>query len=176
VVALYDQRFGLCGHSAGIRRFFAQWPIFEDDPEPDVPASATALVHTQWTLCRREGEPAASALLLPDLLTSVSELRGEGTAVIAAIFRPYAERDPIRAATRHFQLTPREADVLKLMLRGMRASEIALRLGLSEMTIADYGKRLRLKAQARTQSGMIAALLGWEAPASGSRIEPEHAR
>jgi len=45
----------------------------------------------------------------------------------------------------------------------MGATEVASRLGLSEMTVHGYYTRLRRKTGTRTLSGMIATLLGWSA-------------
>jgi DNA-binding CsgD family transcriptional regulator len=175
VVALYDRQFVLRAYSEGIRAFFAGWAAFNDDCAV-VPAAAAAFASSQWGRCRDEGGRESIGLLLPDLLVAVCELRGDGGTMLAVRFARYAVRDPIRSATRRFQLTPREAEVLKLLLRGLRAAEIAHRLGLSEMTIADYGKRLRLKTRSRTQSGMIAALLGWDASGPARLLDPEDAR
>ena len=174
-VALYDLRFVLHATSEGIRDFFAFWPEIADD-EADVPACITAFVRAQWSRCRADGEVDRAGLFLPDLLMYVTEVYGMGGALVAATFSSFAVRDPVRAAARRFHLTPRETEVVKLLLRGMRASEIARRLGLSEMTVGDYFKSLRLKTESRTQSGMIAMFLGWGTPGSPRRFDPEHAR
>lgn len=174
-VALYDLRFSLRGHSDGIQDFFATWPEL-DDRENAVPASATAFVRSQWTELRAEGEDDRATLFLPDLLVHLTEVRGGREALIAATFGVFAVRDPVRAAERRFHLTPREVEVAKLLLKGMRTPEIAHSLRISEMTIADYVKRLRLKTQARTQSGMIAAFLGWGASGRIGGLDPENAR
>ena len=59
------------------------------------------------------------------------------------------------------------------LLRGLPAAQIAKHLALSEMTVGDYFKRLRRKTRARTQSGMIATLLGWSAPAASGAVDAE---
>jgi DNA-binding CsgD family transcriptional regulator len=174
-VALYDPRFVLRGHSDGIGDFFAAWPELEDR-ESDVPAPATAFVRSQWAELRAEGEVDRTTLFLPDLLLHLTEVRGGRDALIAATFGLFAVRDPVRAAERRFHLTPREVEVAKLLLRGMRTPEIAHSMGISEMTIADYAKRLRFKTQARTQSGMIAALLGWGASSRVGGLDSENPR
>ena len=174
-VALYDARFVVRGHSDGIGDFFAAWPELEDHGS-NVPASVTTFVRAQWDELRAEKEVERSVLVLPDLLLHLTEMRGGRETLIAATFGVFAVRDPVRAAERRFHLTPREVEVVKLILKGMRASEIANSLGLSEMTIADYVKRLRSKTQARTQSGMVAAFLGWGASARVSGLDSKNPR
>lgn len=95
---------------------------------------------------------------------TVQRLSGAGGLFFVATFGVFAVRDPLRVATRMFGLTPREAQVLALLLRGFQATEIAQQLGLSEMTVGDYFKRLRVKTGAHTLSGVIARLLGWAGP------------
>lgn len=59
-------------------------------------------------------------------------------------------------------LSPREAQILRLMCSGLRTGEIAKQLGLSSKTVDTYRERLKKKANARNsvQIGMWAACLG----------------
>src|SRR5947207_2689707 len=53
-----------------------------------------------------------------------------------------------QASTRAFpELTPREREVLELMATGMRNSEIARRLGMSDKTVRNHVSQVLMKLQ-----------------------------
>ena len=57
-------------------------------------------------------------------------------------------------------LTPREKDVLILLLKGASDSEIAEKLQISLYTVKEYGKSIRSKYQVKTRIQLISSLLG----------------
>lgn len=151
--------------SEGIGTFFLRFPELAATREDVIPPALVTFVRAQIEAARKAGETEATALYLPNLIVRIAWLARDERELIAVTFSAFAMRDPVRAAERRFRLTRREREVLALLLSGMRGSEIARELGLSEATIGDYFKRLRQKTRARTRSGMIATLLGWTAPA-----------
>lgn len=160
-VLVFDRDFQVENHSEGLRRLFARWPALQIGGE-GVPAEAVRFVREHATAYRAAGERETTALMFPDLLVHIVDVQGSAGMKIVAAFINFAHRDPIRQASRAFNLTPREGQVVALLLRGCRAAEVAKALDISELTVGDYFKRLRSKTGARTQSGMIARLLGWE--------------
>lgn len=159
-VLVLDQTFEVESMSDGALGLFHGWPALESGGDA-VPPKVVRFVREQAAGYRAAGLREVTALMFPDLLVHIVDLEGPiGTKLVAA-FTGFAVRDPIRQASRNFNLTVREGQVLALLLRGLRAAEIAKALALSEMTVGDYFKRLRRKTGARTQSGMIARLLGW---------------
>lgn len=162
-VLVLDHAFQVESMSEGSSNLFRRWPALEADGEA-VPPTVVRFIREQAARYRAAGLREVTVLMFPDLLVHVVDLQGPvGTKLVAA-FTGFAVRDPIRQASRNFNLTPREGQVLALLLRGLRAADIAKALALSEMTVGDYFKRLRRKTGARTQSGMIARLLGWGLP------------
>jgi DNA-binding CsgD family transcriptional regulator len=141
---------------------FERWPALGGHGRT-VPPKVLELVRREVERYRAAGNRGGSMLIFPDLLVHVADLQGPAGTKVVAAFTAFAVRDPIRQASERFNLTAREGQVLALLLRGMRATQIANALELSELTIGDYFKRLRRKTGARTQSGMIARLLGWPA-------------
>lgn len=139
-----------------------------------MPRALSAFVREQAASYRANGEDGAAALFLPTLLVQVAEVTRPGQWLVAATFQPFAVRNPVRVASSRFKLSEREGQVLTLMLRGLSAAEIARHLDLSELTVGDYFKRLRVKTGARTQSGMLAMLLGWTFRPS-QIVDAEHA-
>lgn len=173
-IALYGPDFSLVAVSEGIETFFARWPELGETPQGGVPQALTAFVREQAERSRASGEDEMAALFLPTLMVQAAEALGPAGRLVTATFRPFAVRDPVGAAARRFKLTERERQVLALLVRGLSAAEVARDLEVSELTVGDYFKRLRAKTGARTQSGMIATLLGWTFQSS-SRIDAEHA-
>jgi DNA-binding CsgD family transcriptional regulator len=162
-VLVLDHAFRVESTSEGALVLFQRWPALEADGAA-VPQKVARFVREQAAAYRAAGLREVTALMFPDLLVHIVDLQGPvGTKLVAA-FTGFAVRDPIRQAARNFNLTAREGQVLALLLRGLRAADIAKALALSEMTVGDYFKRLRRKTGARTQSGMIARLLGWGLP------------
>jgi DNA-binding CsgD family transcriptional regulator len=139
---------------------FDRWPALGGQGRT-VPPKVLEFIRGEVERYRAAGNHGGSTLIFPDLLVHIVDLQGPGGTKVVAAFTAFAVRDPIRQASERFNLTERERQVLALLLRGMRATQIANALELSELTIGDYFKRLRRKTGARTQSGMIARLLGW---------------
>jgi len=95
--------------------------------------------------CRQEGKPAPTrytfrargrdgAVVVLD--ASISAARSEGELLITTIVRslaPVASRELELPGTKH--LSPREREVVQLLLGGRRSKEIALLLDVSEKTI-----------------------------------------
>lgn len=63
---------------------------------------------------------------------------------------------------KHFKLSPREIDVVALMLSGLEVEQIATRLGVSATTVRDYFKRALAKTGAKNRLHMAALVLGFE--------------
>jgi DNA-binding CsgD family transcriptional regulator len=158
-VVVYDSELNVESVSERIGDFFGRWPDLDAGEDAEVPAAVTAFVRS--LLARWESERGTlTGLLRPTLIVDVVKASHAGKTAIVAAFETFAVRDPVRAAAKRFELTAREQDVLSSLLMGMGATEVASRLGLSEMTIHGYYSRLRRKTGARTLSGMIATLLG----------------
>jgi RNA polymerase sigma factor (sigma-70 family) len=93
-------------------------------------------------------------------------------AVATALEQDHRRRDRQRHAAavhqRFATLTPREREVMALVITGMRNKEIAFALGTSEKTIKAHRARLKEKMQALSLADLIrmAAIVGMGAPPS----------
>lgn len=65
-------------------------------------------------------------------------------------------------------LTPREKEILTLLLKGASDREISDHLLISIHTVKEYGKSIRRKYQVKSRLQLISALLGRNLQASGS--------
>lgn len=70
-------------------------------------------------------------------------------------------REDLVSQIQAYRLTPREVAVLKLILQGLKASEVAGALNITKNTATDYFKSLLRKTDSRNRSEMISKILGW---------------
>jgi PAS domain S-box-containing protein len=108
--------------------------------------------------CRAEGKPAPTRYTfracarggeVVTLDASISAARSEGALLITTVVRTV---QAVRAALElpgTKQLSPREREVVQLLLEGRRSKEIALRLDVSEKTIWTHRARAFQKLGAR---------------------------
>jgi DNA-binding CsgD family transcriptional regulator len=61
-----------------------------------------------------------------------------------------------------FRITPREIQVLTLVLDGQHLEAIAKQLFITSSTVQDHIKSMLDKTESRNRSEMIARVLGWE--------------
>jgi DNA-binding NarL/FixJ family response regulator len=61
-----------------------------------------------------------------------------------------------------FHITPRELQVLALLLDGAKLEEIGQKLHITSSTIQDHIKSMVDKTESRNRTELIARVLGWE--------------
>ncbi|MDQ2908563.1 MAG: helix-turn-helix transcriptional regulator [Candidatus Eremiobacteraeota bacterium] len=93
-------------------------------------------------------------------LLRVLPLHGAPAGHIAVLSERLQLRDPITRAAAHFNLSPRERDVLREVMLGHGTSQIAERLAIAETTVADHVKRIAMKTDSHRRSEIIAKVLG----------------
>jgi len=77
------------------------------------------------------------------------------------IFERIARRDAVQSNLQRYALTPRECDVVLLVLYGYSNRRIADQLFLAEYTVEDHLKRVFAKMAVRTRTALAAKILGW---------------
>jgi DNA-binding CsgD family transcriptional regulator len=111
------------------------------------------------------GEPATrygTARPVPFLVVRTQPMSGRGGSFIGVrIDREYAPNSLADAAAR-FHISPRELQVLVLLLDGCHLDEISLTLHITSSTVQDHIKSMVSKTQSRNRSELIAHVLGWE--------------
>jgi DNA-binding CsgD family transcriptional regulator len=105
---------------------------------------------------------------VPFLVVRTRPMSGAtGLFIGVTIERSKPARSLTGAAAR-FSISPREVQVLALLLDGLHLSEIAKRLHITSSTVQDHIRRLLDKTNTRNRSEMTARILGWgEAPGAG---------
>jgi DNA-binding CsgD family transcriptional regulator len=95
------------------------------------------------------------------LIVLTQPLAGPAGFFIGVVIQLFKEPHSLTAAAGRFAMSPREAQVLVLLLDGVQVSEIAERLFIAPSTVQDHIKSLLHKTSAQNRSQMIAKVLGW---------------
>ena len=102
------------------------------------------------------------ATVPPSHVVRVVPLDGDTRVFVAITIEQCRHRDSFSRAARAYSLSPRETEVLCLILEGASASEIANVLSLAESTVQGYFKHLLNKTRSRNRPAMVAKMLGWD--------------
>jgi DNA-binding CsgD family transcriptional regulator len=81
-------------------------------------------------------------------------------------FRP---PNSLTGAAMRFSISPREVQVLALLLDGNRLDEIAAQLSITSSTVQDHVNSMLDKTRSRNRTELIARVLGWESTPAGYR-------
>jgi DNA-binding CsgD family transcriptional regulator len=95
------------------------------------------------------------------LLVLTQPLAGVGGFFIGAVVQLFKESHSLTAAAGRFAMSPREAQVLALLLDGAQIPQIGERLFVTPSTVQDHIKSLLHKTSSQNRSQMIAKVLGW---------------
>lgn len=110
-------------------------------------------------------------LIDQDRAVRLSPLTGGDEALFALIVERDRNRNVMFRAASRYQLTRRQNEVLRLVLEGASAGEIACILSISEYTARGYVKSLLSKTASRNRAAMVAKVLEWhERPEGFHRV------
>jgi DNA-binding CsgD family transcriptional regulator len=99
----------------------------------------------------------------------VTRLDGAEEQMFAVSIETFRGGDSLSRAMRKYQLTPRELEVLAMILEGANALETAEALNIAETTVQGYYKRLLSKTGSRNRPAMVANVLDWHGRRSERR-------
>jgi DNA-binding CsgD family transcriptional regulator len=135
---------------------------------PDVTFASGGRAQLSSELCElvRErlaaiGSRDAAVVALGDLVLRLVPLSGPLGTFTAISIEGMRRREDLASQIKAYRLTPREVDVLKLILQGLKAAEVAVALNITKNTATDYFKSLLRKTESRNRSEMISKILGW---------------
>jgi DNA-binding NarL/FixJ family response regulator len=113
--------------------------------------------------------PDSCSLMLPayDICVRACVISGDSEAHLMLLVERASRQDVVRSALARYPLTPREAEVAALVLRGYSNRRIADNLVLTEYTIEDHLKRIFSKVGARSRSSLASKILGIREEATG---------
>jgi DNA-binding NarL/FixJ family response regulator len=107
----------------------------------------------------------------PSYIVRVIPLDGDTQRFMAVMIEQIRHRDSLARAAKGYSLSPRETEVLSLILEGASAPEIASLLCLAESTVQSYFKHLLSKTNSRNRPAMVAKVLGWDGISAASASE-----
>jgi DNA-binding NarL/FixJ family response regulator len=113
---------------------------------------------------RNEGEPSVTIEVGDKTIVRVTVLEGNDAHRYALFVEPSRRREDLHGAIERFRLTPRQAQVLALVLEGLSAKDIAAKLSIAETTVGDYFKQLLDRTNSRNRADMVARVLNWSGP------------
>ncbi len=113
--------------------------------------------------------PGSCTVILPscDLCIRACVISGDREAHLMLLIERASRQDVVRSALASYPLTPREAEVAELVLRGYSNRRIADNLVLAESTVEDHLKRIFAKAGVRSRSALSSKILGIREEATG---------
>ncbi|MBV8596627.1 MAG: helix-turn-helix transcriptional regulator [Candidatus Eremiobacteraeota bacterium] len=109
------------------------------------------------------------SLMLPalDVCIRACVISGDREAHLMLLVERASRQDIVRSALSRYRLTPREAEVAALVLRGFSNRRIADSLVLTEYTVEDHLKRIFAKVGVRSRSSLASKILGIREEATG---------
>jgi DNA-binding CsgD family transcriptional regulator len=97
----------------------------------------------------------------PFLVVLTQPLVGPDGFFIGVMIQLFKQPHSLTAAAAQFAMSPREAQVLALLLDGRQIPEVGERLSITPSTVQDHIKSLLHKTSSTNRSQMIAKVLGW---------------
>ena len=118
---------------------------------------------------RLAGGVESCSLMLPslDVCVRACVISGDREAHLMLLIERASRQDIVRSALPRYRLTPREAEVASLVLRGFSNRRIADSLILTEYTVEDHLKRIFAKVGVRSRSSLASKILGIREEATG---------
>jgi DNA-binding CsgD family transcriptional regulator len=105
---------------------------------------------------------AGVARPVPFLVVRTEPLSGPAGLFIGVHVDRFRAANSLTGASTRFRISPREAQVLALILDGNNLDEVAKQLSITPSTVQDHIKNMLVKTESSNRSELIARVLGWE--------------
>jgi DNA-binding CsgD family transcriptional regulator len=106
---------------------------------------------------------------VPFLVVRTEPMTGPAGLFIGVRLTRSRSTNSLRGPAARFHITPRELQVLALLLDGARLEDIVRKLHISSSTIQDHIKSMVEKTGSRNRTELIAQVLGWESGSDSTR-------
>lgn len=148
-----------CIVDRGLHALYTRYADGDGNAVVDIPPSAAATVKDVIASLDAHADSAV-ALLAADIVVRVVRLAGDAGEHFAVFFERYEARNHVADATARFALTPREVDVLELLIRGASFCAIARQLYIAETTVQAHTKSIAHKMSCSSRAEIVATALG----------------
>ncbi len=105
------------------------------------------------------GDGVMRAAVSSSIAVRVIELAGGPAPAYVVMAERFALRDHMESLASRFSLSPRERQVLGLVVKGLRNDEIAQHLFISKSTAVFHVKQLLTKTSSRNRTEMVAKII-----------------
>ena len=110
---------------------------------------------------------ARQARPVPFLIVHAAPMAGPSGSFIGVRIERFRAPNSLTSAAAKYHISPREVQVLALLLDGRHLNEIGSMLHITSSTVQDHIRNMVEKTGSRNRSDLIARILGWEfAPAT----------
>jgi DNA-binding CsgD family transcriptional regulator len=106
---------------------------------------------------------------VPFLVVRTQPMSGPAGLLIGVRIDRFREPNSLISAADRFHISPREVQVLALLLDGNHLNQIAEQLYITSSTVQDHIKSMLDKTESSNRSELIARVLGWESTPSASQ-------
>ncbi|MGZ3498728.1 MAG: LuxR C-terminal-related transcriptional regulator [Vulcanimicrobiaceae bacterium] len=132
------------------------------DEDPQLPSP---IRRTLEELIRRRAtesitDTMMSAAANASIIVRAIWLSGGASPLIAVMVERFQSRNYIRSAANTHNLSPRECEVLQLVVQGAKNSEIAERLFIARSTAIFHVRRLLCKTNSRNRTELLSKVIG----------------
>jgi DNA-binding CsgD family transcriptional regulator len=103
---------------------------------------------------------------VPFLVVRTQPMSGPAGLFIGVRIDRFQPPNSLTGAATRFHISPREVQVLALLLDGNHLDQIANQLNITSSTVQDHIKSMLDKTESRNRSELIARVLGWESTPS----------
>ncbi len=107
---------------------------------------------------------------VPFLVVRTQPMTGPKGLFIGVRIDRFQAPNSLTGAASQFHISPREVQVLALLLDGNQLNQIATQLHITSSTVQDHIKSMLDKTGSRNRSELIARVLGWESTPSVQRL------
>jgi len=109
-----------------------------------------------------EGQASGVARPVPFLVVRTQPMSGPTGLFIGVHIDRYKTPNSLAGPAARYHISPREVQVLALLLDGEHLDEIGARLYITSSTVQDHVRSMVEKTGSRNRSELIARVLGWE--------------
>jgi DNA-binding CsgD family transcriptional regulator len=128
-----------------------------------LPPVLKALVPELRSRVRERLDTSTVALLTIDNCVRACLMDGASGRHLLLVFERVERKDAVQHNLERYALSPRECEVVMLVLYGYSNRRIADQLFLTEYTVEDHFKRVFAKLGVRSRTALAAKILGWHA-------------